>query len=480
VGNETDTLTEQLARYQQIERLNSQLRSHVKDMELGAKAIQADLRAKTQALSKCQNILIASKKVIRAKNETLQKLANKLKIERNQLNRYKQRLSEYSAQENKHVEALKVELDNVNNHCEVYKSKCDKNNQHAIALSEQLDNTQLKLDELACKFENTSSELVNSKALLTEQNESVDMLTATVKIRDEMVEYYEKQLKEGGAENTLLSNKLEGLANEFAKVATAMMKVKSLQAKENKRNQEEKETFTLTLNNVEHKLVVANNALEEKEKALQDQVVVKQGKSKLHQLERQLKHVKKKLKAASYSDQNDRNVTILALQDSNLAKDQADQKVLNAVPSDVSLLGRRYEIEKIRGIGASHGDRLRKLGITNSHDLLQCALSNQDVQVIAQKISCKPTDIVLWKKMADFLRIKGVNAEFAQLLALSHLNSVKDIALSNAMQLLDKMKAARKKERRIRHMPELDDINKWIQDAKNLEVINGNSSGLSS
>ncbi len=459
VDDETDTLTEQLAKCQKVERLNVHLRSHLKDIEIGVQVIQAELRAKTQGLAKCKNVLMVSKNVLHAKDETLNQLTRKLKIATYQLNEYKLRFAKYDSQSGKQVKELKTELGKAKKQSEHYKLERDNKDQQATIVNEQLANTQLKLDGLASEFAKTGSDLLNTKASFAEKDESIEMLTATVKIRDEMVEYYEKQLEEKEAGNKQLSNKLEGLANEFAKVASAMMQAKSTQKVESERYQEKVDALTLALESVEEKLVRADGALEKKEQeqALQKKQEAKydkaQNKSKLHRLERQLKYTKKKLKAIS-SDGNKQNQNI----DSTI--------------SNVSLPGISESIEKIRGIGSGHGAHLRKLGISSNHALLQRVLSYQDAQTLAQKISCKPADILLWKKMADFMRIKGVNAEFAQLLALSLLNAVQDVAASNAMQLLDKMKAARKKERRIRHLPELEEINQWIHYAKMLNMDN--------
>ncbi len=468
VDDETDTLTEQLAKCQKVERLNSHLRSHLKDIEIGAQVIQAELRAKTQGLAKCQNILASSKKILYAKNETLHKLTRKLKIATHQLNKYKLQFTKYDFQNSERVKELKTGLGKAKKLSEHYKLERDEKGQQVIAVNERLASTQLKLDDLANEFAKTGSYLVNAKASFAEKDESIEMLTATVKIRDEMVEYYEKQLEEQGAENTQLSSQLEGLANEFAKVASAMMQTKSAQKIEDERHQEEVQGLTLALESIEDKLVQADKALEKKvqEQVLQKKRMVKhdsaQSKSKLHRLERQLKHMKKKLKAVS-SDSN-------AQRQDEKSKNKGQN--IDSTMSNVSFSGISEAIEKIRGIGSGHGARLHKLGISSNHDLLQSVLSNQDAQVLAKKISCKPADILLWKKMADFMRIKGVNAEFAQLLMLSKLNAVQNVAASNAMQLLDKMKAARKKERRIRHLPELDEINQWIHYAKMLNVDN--------
>ena len=127
------------------------------------------------------------------------------------------------------------------------------------------------------------------------------------------------------------------------------------------------------------------------------------------------------------------------------------------------------EIEKIRGIGPGHGMRLRKLGITTNQDLLHTVSSSKDVRSIADKLSRKPSEILSWKKMADFLRIKGVSAEFAKLLELSSINSTQDIADSNATVLAEKMSRARKKERRIHNMPDDKEINDWISHARTIE-----------
>lgn len=459
VDHEADSLTEKLAKYQAIEQLNSQLKSHITKVERGTKAIQVDLRIKTQALAKCQNILGRSKKVITAKDETLHKLASRLKIERQQLNRCKQQLSMCGVENTKCIDGLKTGL----------------------------DDTQLKLDELAQKFADAAAELVNAKAslleksellkeknnALEEQDESLEILTATVRTRDEMVDYYEKQLDERSTENSLLTNKLESLANEFAKVASAMMQAKSVQSAENKRHKEEKKSLVVKFNDVETKLIAklaeADKVLEQKEYALQKMVVTKQSKSKLHQLERQLKHMKKKFKAIP-DDYQDANLLIPKDSNKDSSKNKAlDSDKFDAKTSKMTLSGMCYDIEKIRGIGSGYEAGLREMGIKNSHDLLQYVSSNQQIQTIAEKISSEPSDIILWKKMADFLRIKGVTVEFSHLLALTPLNSVQDIAVSNAMQLLDKMRVARKTERRIRHMPELEDINKWIHDAKTFE-----------
>ena len=129
----------------------------------------------------------------------------------------------------------------------------------------------------------------------------------------------------------------------------------------------------------------------------------------------------------------------------------------------------KYQIEEIEGIGHVYGDRLQKLGIKSTDDLLAKGAKKSGRQDIAAKSGIPESLILTWVNHADLMRINGVGGQFAELLEASGVDSVKEFALRNAANLHTKMMEVNQKMGLSGKVPSTDGLQDMIDAAKKLE-----------
>ena len=74
------------------------------------------------------------------------------------------------------------------------------------------------------------------------------------------------------------------------------------------------------------------------------------------------------------------------------------------------------KIEEIEGIGPANGEKLRGAGIKDTDGLLEHCCTKNGRKQIAEKTGISEKKILSWANMADLFRVKGVGAEYAELL----------------------------------------------------------------
>ena len=69
---------------------------------------------------------------------------------------------------------------------------------------------------------------------------------------------------------------------------------------------------------------------------------------------------------------------------------------------------------------------------------------------------------------ADLIRIKGIGGEYAELLEASGVDTVKELAQRNAINLHDKMKTVNSEKKLVRQVASRSQVEEWIRQAKRL------------
>ena len=127
------------------------------------------------------------------------------------------------------------------------------------------------------------------------------------------------------------------------------------------------------------------------------------------------------------------------------------------------------DIERIEGIGSAYGQKLRSIGIAWVRELLDQGGDPKGRQRIAAETGIKAELILAWVNAADLLRVDGVTPDWAELLEVSGVDTVKELKNRVPVNLLAKMTEANPTGARGRiapTLPELEDVEGWIAQAK--------------
>ena len=130
-------------------------------------------------------------------------------------------------------------------------------------------------------------------------------------------------------------------------------------------------------------------------------------------------------------------------------------------------------ISTIEGIGPRHAKTLQDNGIRTCETLLERGATRKGRTELAEATGLGDTRVLEWVNRADLMRVKGVSAQYSDLLEAAGVDTVKELKRRNAAKLTEAMEAAnsRKKNTLVRRTPSEKVVQKWIDQAKELPAV---------
>lgn len=129
------------------------------------------------------------------------------------------------------------------------------------------------------------------------------------------------------------------------------------------------------------------------------------------------------------------------------------------------------KLSQIESISVKHAMLLENAGIEGQEELLSVCSDRKGRQQIAEQTGIHLKLILKWTRQADLSRIKGIGDEFAELLEHSGVGSAPALAQRDAESLLEELKLANQQVRLVKHMPSLNQLKAWIEQAKTLPDV---------
>ncbi len=125
-------------------------------------------------------------------------------------------------------------------------------------------------------------------------------------------------------------------------------------------------------------------------------------------------------------------------------------------------------IVKIEGIGKVYAEKLVAAGIKTTEKLLDVGCKAKAREELAAKTGIAEKLILEWVNLADLMRIKGVGEEYSDLLEEAGVDTVAELAGRVPENLLAKLKETNAKDKLVRRLPVLKQVQSWVAEAKNL------------
>lgn len=129
------------------------------------------------------------------------------------------------------------------------------------------------------------------------------------------------------------------------------------------------------------------------------------------------------------------------------------------------------EIERISGIGQVLAQAFSQVGINTTESLLQEGATSKGRQRIAEKTKISPALILRWVNQADLFRVKGVGEQYADLLEVAGVDTVAELAQRKPENLYQKMVEVNEKRSRVRQVPSLSQVRRWVSEARELSRV---------
>lgn len=128
-------------------------------------------------------------------------------------------------------------------------------------------------------------------------------------------------------------------------------------------------------------------------------------------------------------------------------------------------------IEDIEGIGPAQAEKLRTAGVRTTDALLERGATAAGREDLAGATGISPRSILEWVNHADLYRIRGVGAEFADLLEAAGVDTVAELAQRNAKNLAETFGELDLARNTVRRIPSEDVVQGWITEARSLPRV---------
>jgi len=122
-------------------------------------------------------------------------------------------------------------------------------------------------------------------------------------------------------------------------------------------------------------------------------------------------------------------------------------------------------VKDVEGIGPVLGGKLEKAGIVTVESLLESGATRSGRANIAKETGISESQVLTFVNMADLMRVKGVGAEFAELLQAAGVDTIKELRTRNAENLHQKLEETNASKSLTRRVPSLDMIKDFIAQA---------------
>lgn len=113
---------------------------------------------------------------------------------------------------------------------------------------------------------------------------------------------------------------------------------------------------------------------------------------------------------------------------------------------------------------------LKAAGIRTTAALLEAARTPKGRKLLAEKTGIDPKRLLEWANKADRMRVKGLGKEYAELLRIVGVDTVRELKYRNPGKLAEAMAAANKKRKLVRLVPTEKAVGRWIESAKKLAI----------
>ena len=126
-------------------------------------------------------------------------------------------------------------------------------------------------------------------------------------------------------------------------------------------------------------------------------------------------------------------------------------------------------ITEIKGMSADMADKLKAKNIKDTEGLLAAAGKAADRRLLAKELGVEASQLLEYVNRADLVRLKGVGAQYSNLLEDAGVDSVKELARRKAENLHAKMMEIAASSG-VKRAPRLDEVEAWIAEAKTMEA----------
>lgn len=125
-------------------------------------------------------------------------------------------------------------------------------------------------------------------------------------------------------------------------------------------------------------------------------------------------------------------------------------------------------IEDIQGIADVHSHKLRAAGVATSEILLERGGKRAAREKLARDTGINEALILKWVNRADLMRVKGVGAEYSDLLEAAGVDSPAELRHRIPEHLFKKLEEVNATRHLVRRLPTEHEVEEWVMEARAL------------
>jgi predicted flap endonuclease-1-like 5' DNA nuclease len=127
-------------------------------------------------------------------------------------------------------------------------------------------------------------------------------------------------------------------------------------------------------------------------------------------------------------------------------------------------------ITEIEGIGEVYAVKFRAAGVRTTDALLERGRTPKGRMELASMTGFSEQTILEWVNRADMFRVRGIGAQYSDLLEAAGVDTVKELAMRNAQSLIETLAKVNAEKNKVNKLPSSSQVKKWIQFAKTLST----------
>lgn len=128
-------------------------------------------------------------------------------------------------------------------------------------------------------------------------------------------------------------------------------------------------------------------------------------------------------------------------------------------------------IDAIEGMSHAEATKLRKSRVRTTEALLKTASTRSGRKELSSKTGIPDKQILQWVNRADLMRVKGIGSEYADLLEVAGVDTIRELRRRNPANLLETLMVLNTRKRLVRRLPTEGMVSGWIDEAKDVDPI---------
>jgi hypothetical protein len=130
-----------------------------------------------------------------------------------------------------------------------------------------------------------------------------------------------------------------------------------------------------------------------------------------------------------------------------------------------------YSIADVGAVGAFYRGKLKAVGIRSTTKLLERTGTARLRKQLAEATGIPVEKITYWAHIADLMRIHGVAADYAELLAAAGAGTIRELRRRSAENTVARMAAVNARKRYVELLPSKSRVARWIKEAQSLKPL---------